>query len=152
MGDLTKERAVIEAARVVAADLADRASADLDMNERELLLAVEALGPPDPPEPGEGAVVLDKDGDAWVRKDGLWTCPGLDPRPWPSLVDAYSPLRRLVPESETFPTGLARRMAEQLADLIVAAADGGAPLPSTVSLARSVLAEAETALEKAGAR
>lgn len=53
-----QEKAVLEAARVVAADLADLSNTDeLDMNQRELVAAVRALEPPRRTEPKYGDLV-----------------------------------------------------------------------------------------------
>lgn len=57
---------------------------------------VQPVLPPVEPEPGVGSVVLDNDGDAWVRTEsGDWTCPvsfGLADCDWASLNGAFGPI------------------------------------------------------------
>ena len=69
---------------------------------------------------------------------------------WAELCgrDMIAAITRLIPEPETFPSDLARRLAEQAAGLLIAAEEGKPPLPSTLHLARSVIAEVEFALTK----
>lgn len=48
----------------------------------------------DDPEPGVGSVVLDREGDVWLRfQDGLWRMAGWDAECDFELVWAHSPLR-----------------------------------------------------------
>lgn len=56
--------------------------------------------PPLPEEPPVGAVVLDRDGDVWARKDQgdkPWECGGLD-ADWEHLNNRYGPVVRMVPD------------------------------------------------------
>lgn len=116
-----QERAVIEAARVIAADLADQNPDHLDMNERELLHAVAALDPQPavglPEEPPVGSIVLDRDRDIWTRFDEGWDV-GTEwsggyagVRSWTDLNRMYGPLTHVVPASSR---DLAQRLAAAL--------------------------------------
>lgn len=66
--------------------------------------------PPLPPEPPEGSVVLDHEGDAWQRH-GSWRCPNdkddrVLERGWSLLNEEFGPLRRLVPDPSADAPGL----------------------------------------------
>lgn len=151
MPEITQqEMDVIEAARVLAADFADHEAAggELDMNGKELLNAVRALGPK-PVGRLERGAYLDKDGQlCWADGDGWVGFPGVEGMASPYAAAQYGPFTRLVPESETVPVDLARRLAEHAADLLIAAEEGKPALPSTLHLARSVIGEVEFALPK----
>ncbi len=63
-------------------------------------LLLTEVKPPLPEEPPVGAIVLDRDGDAWARKDQgdkPWECGGLD-ADWEHLNNRYGPLVRMVPD------------------------------------------------------
>lgn len=153
----TQDQAAADAAKAIAAWLgtlhdesvkAARAfAAELATEYRALADALTALDPPLPPEPELGSIVLDGEGDAWIRHETGWVLSGdtESGRSWAALHERYAPLTPLLPASSVVDVALAREAAEALRDLLGAVANKTEPLPSTFYAARTALARLDAA-------
>lgn len=114
-----QQQAIIEAAKAWAEKLPASHEEALFPAECAILDAVRALAPLTPvllEEPGDGSIVLDKDGDLWRRSGGRWKCLNEDMRGrgWRQLLDEFGPITRLVPATDVVDTGIVRRLADAL--------------------------------------